>query len=153
MPNLPERWCALAPRWRALWWLAGTLILLLGWFLLLYHPARQQLAGLKAQRAQASAVNAALWAAARNAYPSSAEVAPQPVVPFTPLAFNHKAMRLASWRPVSGGGELILEAEWERIPALFTTLARHDVAVRQFSVEPQQNGLQVVVQLERRDGG
>lgn len=152
MPNLPERWCALAPRWRVICWLAGTLILLLGWFVLVYHPARQQLAALEAQRSQASAFNAALWAAVRKAS-SSTEEAPQPVVAFTPLAFNHKEMRLVRWQPGSGGGELILEAEWGRIPALFTALTRHDVAVRQFSVEPQQSGLQVVLQLERRDGG
>ncbi len=153
MPNLPERWCALTPRWRVLCWLASTLLLLLGWFVLVYHPARQQLVALEAQCSQASAFNAALWAAARKATPSATEEAPQPAVAFTPLAFNHMEMRLVRWQPVSGGGELILKAAWGRIPALFTALARHDVAVRQFSVEPQQSGLQVVLQLERRDGG
>jgi len=47
----------------------------------------------------------------------------------------------------------VMEATWAQIPSLFATLARRDVAVGRFSIQPGQNRLQIVMQLERQDAG
>ena len=141
-----ERWYALTPRWRCVVWLASSLLLLLGWWLSFYRPAQQQLISLEAQRQREAASHRAMWSAARKLFPPSAEA-------FTPLAFNANGLRLVRWQPAAAGGELVLDAAWAAIPALFSLLAQHDVAVTSFSVAPEQQSLQVVLQLERQNAG
>jgi len=73
--------------------------------------------------------------------------------PFSPLAFDTDELRMVRWQPVGTGGELVIEATWAQIPSLFATLARRDVAVARFSIQPEHNKLQVVMQLEHQDAG
>ena len=148
-----ERWYALTPRWRCVVWLASSLLLLLGWWLSFYRPAQQQLISLEAQRQREAASHRAMWSAARKLFPPSAEAIISPAQPFTPLAFNANGLRLVRWQPAAAGGELVLDAAWAAIPALFSLLAQHDVAVTSFSVAPEQQSLQVVLQLERQNAG
>ena len=75
------------------------------------------------------------------------------VRPFSPLEFDAPELRLVRWQPGNAGGELVVEAAWAQIPALFVTLAQRDVTVGRFSIQPERESLQVVMQLERQDAG
>jgi pilus assembly protein HofO len=153
MKSLFERWCALAPRWRCAVWFACSLHLLLGWLFLHYQPAQQRLIAQEAQRQREAASQRAIWASARKLYPPPANKIAPPSQPFTPLAFNANGLRLVRWQPATAGGELAIAAAWTEIPAIFSALALHDVAVAHFSVAPEKQTLQVVLQLERRNAG
>ena len=148
-----DRWHALAPRWRGAMWLACSLALLLGWLLFSYRPVQQQLATLEQQWQRDAISHAALWSSTRMLYPPPETGGTRSLPPFTPLAFNANGLRLVRWQPAKSGGELGVAAAWAHIPALFSSLAQRDVAVVHFSVEPVQQALQVVLQLERRNAG
>ena len=153
MKSLFERWCALTPGWRCGLWLACSLLLLQGWLFFHHQPARQRLSAQEAQRQREAASHRALWASARKLYPPPTdEIAPAPE-PFTPLAFNANGLRLVRWQPATAGGELAISAAWTEIPAIFSALAQRDVAVAHFSIAPEKQTLQVVLQLERRNAG
>ncbi len=97
--------------------------------------------------------HARLWAAVRKLSPPDDTHAFVVARPFSPLAFDTDELRMVRWQPVGTGGELVIEATWAQIPSLFATLARRDVAVARFSIQPEHNKLQVVMQLERQDAG
>ena len=153
MKSLFERWCALAPRWRCVLWFAWSMFLLLGWLFFHFQPAQQLLSAQEAQRQREAASHRTLWASARKLYPPPADEIARTSEPFTPLAFNDNGLRLVRWQPASAGGELAIAAAWTEIPAIFSALAQHDVAVAHFSVAPEKQTLQVVLQLERRNAG
>lgn len=153
MLNLFECWCALAPRWRCTLWFACSLLLLVGWLLFHYQPAQQRLSAQEAQRLREAASHMALWSSVRKLFPPPAEQSAALSQPFTPLAFNTRGLRLVRWQPAATGGELVVDAAWTEVPALFSALARHDVAVAHFSVAPELRALRVVLLLERRHAG
>lgn len=141
----PDSWYALAPRGRCLCWGVSSALLLLcatDW------QGRMQERQVATQQA-----NARLWTAVRKLSPPE-DVQPAVAArPFSPLEFNTDALRTVRWQPGGAGGELVIEATWAQIPALFATLARRDVAVGRFSIQPEQNRLQIVMQLERQNAG
>ncbi|MEB6381237.1 HofO [Leclercia adecarboxylata] len=148
-----DSWCALSPRWRCLCWGVSSGLMLLcvaGGQLRLQY---QQLATQRAQHVQDAQNNARLWAAVRKLSP--ADDAPSTVAPrpFSPLEFDTGELRMVRWQPMSTGGELVVEAVWAQIPALFVTLARRDVVVGRFTLQPEQQRLRLTLQLERRNAG
>lgn len=148
-----ERWYGLAPRWRCASWLACSLLMMLGWMLFYRQPAQQQRLSQEAQRQRDQDTHAALWASARAFYPPPPGEKTTLAQSFTPLAFNTNGLRLVRWQPAPAGGELVVDAAWDHIPTLFSALAQHDMTVAHFSVAPDQQTLQVVLQLEHRDAG
>ncbi|URN98981.1 hypothetical protein NB069_20365 [Leclercia adecarboxylata] len=149
----PEIWYALSPRWRGLCWLICSGLMLLCAIGAQLHIQHQQLTTQQAQQMQDAALNARLWAAVRKLPP--AEDTPSTVAPppFSPLEFNTAEMQMVRWQPASAGGELVVDAVWPQIPALFSTLARRDVAVVRFSLQPEQQKLRLTLQLERQNAG
>jgi len=112
----------------------------------------RQTAMQQVRQARNAEAHARLWTAVRKLSPP--DDAPSVAVrPFSPLEFDSDALRMVRWQPGGAGGELVIEATWAQIPSLFATLARRDVAVGRFSIQPEQNRLQIVMQLERQDAG
>lgn len=141
----PESWYAMTPRARCLCWGASSALLLICATL---WQGRMQEQPVATQQA-----NARLWTAVRKLSPPDGA---QPAVtarPFSPLEFDTDELRMVRWQPGGRGGELVIEATWGQIPSLFVTLARRDVAVDRFSIQPEHNRLQIVMQLERQDAG
>ena len=139
----PDSWYAMTPRGRCLCWGISSALLLAGvtgwqWRMQDRQTATQQ-------------AHARLWVAVRKLSPPDDTHAPVAAQPFSPLAFDTDELRMVRWQPVGTGGELVIEATWAQIPSLFATLARRDVAVARFSIQPEHNKLQVVMQLERQD--
>ena len=141
----PDSWYAMTPRGRCLCWGVSSALLLICATL---WQGRVQEQPLTTQQA-----NARLWIAVRKLSPP--DEAPPAVAarPFSPLEFDTDALRMVRWQPAGAGGELVIKATWAQIPSLFATLARRDVAVDRFSIQPEQNRLQIVMQLERQDAG
>lgn len=149
----PDSWWALAPRWRCLGWSLSSALLLLCVMGAQMRVRDQQAAEFQARHAKDAGANARLWASIRKLSPSRELASVGVVRPFSPLEFDAPDLRLVRWQPGSAGGELVVEAAWTQIPALFVTLAQRDVAVGRFSIQPEQETLQVVMQLERQDAG
>lgn len=149
----PDSWWAMAPRWRCLGWILFSALLLIGLLVTQMRERNHQAAALLAQQAKDAGTNARLWAAIRQLSPVTEPVAVGVVRPFSPLEFDAPDLRLVRWQPAGAGGELVVEAAWAQIPTLFVTLAQRDVAVGRFSIQPEQDTLQVVMQLEQQDAG
>lgn len=149
----PDSWYAMTPRGRCLCWGLSSALLLAcvtGWQ---WRMQVRQIATQQAQHARDAENHARLWTAVRKLSPPD-DVQPAVTArPFSPLEFDTDALRMVRWQPVGRGGELVIEATWAQIPALFATLARRDVAVGRFSIQPEQNRLRIVMQLERQDAG
>ena len=149
----PEIWYALSPRWRGLCWIISSGLMLLCAIGTQRHIQDQQLTTQQAQQARDAAFNARLWSAVRKLSPTDdvpSTVAPRP---FSPLEFNTGEMQMVRWQPASAGGELVVDAVWTQIPALFATLARRDVAVVRFTLQPERQKLRLTLQLERQNAG
>lgn len=69
-------------------------------------------------------------------------------VPFSPVTFQMAGSRLVSWLPNAKGGELVLECDWQNIPAIFPLLVRSGMTVQTFSVQPLANTLRFALLLE-----
>ncbi|MCU6667949.1 hypothetical protein M8013_04125 [Enterobacteriaceae bacterium H4N4] len=149
----PDSWWAMAPRWRCLCWILFSALLLIGVLVTQMRERDQQTAAFQAQQARDASANARLWAAIRKLSPATEPVSVGVVRLFSPLEFDAPDLRLVRWQPGSAGGELVVEAAWAQIPTLFVTLAQRDVAVGRFSIQSEQETLQVVIQLERQDAG
>jgi len=141
----PDSWYAMTPRGRCLWWGVSSALLLICATL---WQGRMQEQPVATQQA-----NARLWSAVRKLSPPDEAQTAVATRPFSPLEFDTDALRMVRWKPGGRGGELVMEATWAQIPSLFVTLARRDVAVDRFSIQPEQNRLQIVMQLERKDAG
>ncbi len=149
----PDSWYAMTPRGRCLCWGVSTALLLICVTGLQGRMQDRQRATQQAGQMRNAENHARLWAAVRKLSPPDDSHAPVAAQPFSPLAFDTDELRMVRWQPVGTGGELVIEATWAQIPSLFATLARRDVAVARFSIQPEHNKLQVVMQLERQDAG
>lgn len=141
----PDSWYAMTPRGRCLCWGLSSALLLI--------CATLWQGRMQAQPVATQQANARLWSAVRKLSPSDEAQTAVATRPFSPLEFDTDALRMVRWQPGGRGGELVMEATWAQIPSLFVTLARRDVAVDRFSIQPEQNRLQIVMQLERQDAG
>jgi len=141
----PDSWYAMTPRGRCLCWGLGSALLLI--------CATLWQGRMQPQPVATQQINARLWSAVRKLSPPDEAQTAVAARPFSPLEFDTDALRMVRWQPGGRGGELVMEATWAQIPSLFVTLARRDVAVDRFSIQPEQNRLQIVMQLERQDAG
>jgi len=141
----PDSWYAMTPRGRCLCWGLSSALLLI--------CATLWQGRMQAQPVATQQANARLWSAVRKLSPPDEAQTAVATRPFSPLEFDTDALRMVRWQPGGRGGELVMEATWAQIPSLFVTLARRDVAVDRFSIQPEQNRLQIVMQLERKDAG
>lgn len=74
---------------------------------------------------------------------------------FSAVAFcaRHEAS-FVSWRPeASGGGELVVDADWAKVPGLFATLSPFWLSVSGFTLAPVNGRLRLTLNLERVDAG
>lgn len=69
------------------------------------------------------------------------------LTPFSPLDFQGDNATLVHWKPLQGGGELMLEVEWQALPALFPGW-RSDVQIAAFAIAPQGTALRLRLELE-----
>lgn len=145
----PDRWCALTPGVRLLWWSAGTCILFFLAFWLAIRPVQRQITTLNEQYATELSTRAMLWKKARALYQAQTQVNEVPApLPFSPLDFHAGNVSLVHWRPAGTGGELMLETDWAQIPALFDQLAQRGAGVSMFSVAREKGRLRFAVQVE-----
>ena len=93
--------------------------------------------------------HATLWPVASNAPRRTPEPDARPVVRFSPLDFQADGATLVHWKPLPGGGELALDAEWPAILTVFARLAQQDVRIAAFTLAPQGAALRLRVQLEQ----
>lgn len=149
----PERWYALSPRWRWLLWSVSSGLMLLCATGMQWRMQAQQIATAQARHVRDAEIAARLWRTVRQLVPSDPSPSPVASRPFTPLEFDTGEMRMVRWQPGRSGGELVLEATWEQIPALFDTLAQRDMAVGHFSIQPEEKSLRITLQLEHHDAG
>ncbi|BBV74269.1 hypothetical protein [Klebsiella electrica] len=70
---------------------------------------------------------------------------------FSPIALPVSGAMLVTWRPLGRGGELLLEASWQAVPALFSWLAECGMRVTGFSLRPEKEALLMTLQLEAED--
>ncbi len=141
----PDSWYAMTPRGRCLCWSLSSALLLICATLWQGRIQEQPVATQQA--------NARLWIAVRKLSPPDEARSAVAIRPFSPLEFDTDVLRMVRWQPRGRGGELVMEATWAQIPSLFVNLARRDVAVERFSIQPEQNRLQIVMQLEHQDAG
>lgn len=149
----PEIWYALSPRRRSLCWVIGTGLMLLCAIGVQLNIQDHQLTTQQAQQARDAALNARLWTAVRKLSPADNVASTVAARPFSPLEFDTGEMQMVRWQPGNAGGELVVDAVWPQIPRLFSTLARRDVAVVRFSLQPEQQKLRLTLQLERQNAG
>lgn len=140
-------WYGLTARGRAgcVALLMAMLSLLLWWGLV--QPVTRERASLEQRQAATQAQLAARWRALLALKPP----APAFVLsktPFSPLAFSEPGLRLIQWRPSLRGGEITLDAAWERIPAVFSHLAECHMSAPAFSVTAKEGGLHFLLQVE-----
>lgn len=146
-----ERWYGFLPRTRLLCWSLFSVAVLLGAYLVLARPVIQQLSQLEAQRSQAAARRAELWASESQPLPVSAVPVIPASQPFSPLDFQTGDVRLVRWLPGATGGELTLTLNWIQLPSLFERLTQRGIGVSGFSVKPDDTRLQLVLQVENAD--
>ncbi len=72
---------------------------------------------------------------------------------FSPIALPVSGAMLVAWRPSGRGGELLLEANWQAVPQLFSWLAECGMRVTGFSLRPEKEALMMTLQLEAEDVG
>jgi len=146
--TLLERWCESRPWYRVLFWCLGSLLAgLVAWGTLL-RPVDRQCAERQRQLIQDARANAALWPAVRKVpfRPEAAES--RELISFSPLDFQGDNATLVHWKPLQNGGELMLEVEWQALPALFSRLAKRDVQIAAFAIAPQGKALRLRLELE-----
>ena len=148
MNTLLERWCESRPWHRVLCWCLGSLLAgLVAWGVLL-RPVDRQCAEQQRQLIEDVSTNASLWPAVRKGpfRPDSAKA--RELAPFSPLDFQGDNAMLVHWKPLQNGGELMLEVEWQALPALFSRLAQRDVQIAAFAIAPQGTALRLQLELE-----
>jgi pilus assembly protein HofO len=69
------------------------------------------------------------------------------LISFSPLDFQGDNTTLVHWKPLQNGGELMLEVEWQALPALFSRLAQQDVQIAAFAIVPQGTALRLRLEL------
>ena len=148
MDTLLERWCESRPLNRVLFWFLASLLAGLAAWGTMLRPVYGQSAERQRQRIQDVRTNAALWSAVRKTpfRPKIMEALEK--TPFSPLDFQGDDEKLVHWKPLQNGGELMLEVEWQAIPALFSRLAQRDVQIAAFAIAPQGKALRLRLELE-----
>lgn len=149
----PDSWYAMTPRGRCLCWGISSALLLAGVSGWQWRMQDRQIATQEARLVRNAETHSRLWTAVRKLSPPDNAQPSVAALPFSPLAFDTDELRMVRWQPRGAGGELVIKAAWAQIPSLFVTLARRDMAVGRFSIQPEQNRLQIVMQLERQDAG
>lgn len=149
MRVLVDFWCSLTPRARVLSWTGWTLTLSVfafGWLICATGHERES---VLLQRE----ANRQLWS---SLYPFVSVEDPRlmagraSATPFSPLAIAVPGLQLRRWQPSAQGGELVLRAEWQAVPALFAHLAERGVSVSGFALHKEQDALLLTVTLEPR---
>ena len=148
MDTLLERWCESRPWHRVLCWCLGSLLAgLVAWGALL-RPVDRQCAEQQRQLIEDVRTNAALWPAVRKVPFRPETTDTLALTPFSPLDFQGDNATLVHWKPLQNGGELMLEVEWQALPALFSRLAQRDVQIAAFAIAPQGTALRLRLELE-----
>lgn len=135
---LAERWCDFSPRLRVGIWL--LMLLLLAIAVACFRPGEQYVSQPVALKAQ--------WRKTLPLRDVSVSTPPEPSKPFSALDFGEAGSQLMSWQPSGKGGELILDADWNAIPSLFTLLAERRQAMRGFSLQPEKQRLRLTLAIE-----
>lgn len=148
MDTLLERWCECRPWYRVLFWCLVSLLAGLAAWGTLLRPVDRQCAERQRQLIQNVRTNAALWPDVRKVpfLTKTAEV--RALTPFSPLDFQGDNTTLVHWKPLQSGGELMLEVEWQAVPALFSRLAQRDVQIAAFAIAPHGKALRLRLEFE-----
>ncbi|ENO0301139.1 HofO [Enterobacter asburiae] len=148
MDTLLERWCESRPWYRVLFWCLGSFLAGLAAWGTLLRPLDRQCAERQRQLIQDARTNAALWPAVRKVPFLTETTEALALTPFSPLDFQGDTATLVHWKPQQNGGELMLEVEWQALPALFSRLAQRDVQIAAFAIAPQGTALRLRLELE-----
>ncbi|AHW96642.1 hypothetical protein [Enterobacter asburiae] len=148
MDTLLERWCESRPWYRVLFWCLGSFLAGLAAWGTLLRPLDRQCAERQRQLIQDARTNAALWPAVRKVPFLTETTEALALTPFSPLDFQDDNATLVHWKPLQNGGELMLEVEWQALPALFSRLAQRDVQIAAFAIAPQGTALRLRLELE-----
>jgi hypothetical protein len=70
---------------------------------------------------------------------------------FSPLDIPNTGVTLRTWQPRDGGGDMLVEVNWQAVPPLFAWLADCGVRVTAFSLSYEDASLQMSLQLENDD--
>ncbi|WP_316506545.1 HofO family protein [Klebsiella grimontii] len=70
---------------------------------------------------------------------------------FSPIDLPVTGAALMDWRPIGRGGEMQLAVDWQAVPALFSWLARCGMRATAFSMQPENQALRLILQLEAED--
>ncbi|MFL4366077.1 HofO family protein [Enterobacter asburiae] len=148
MDTLLERWCESRPWYRVLFWCLGSLLAGLAAWGTLLRPVERQCAERQHQLIQDARTNAALWPAVRKMPFRPETPESRELISFSPLDFQGDNTTLVHWKPLQNGGELMLEAEWQALPEIFSRLAQRDVQIAAFAISPQGKALRLRLELE-----
>lgn len=148
MDTLLERWCESRPWSRVLFWCLGSFLAGLAAWGTLLRPVDRQCAERQRQLIQDARANAALWPAVRKVLFRPEAPESRELISFSPLDFQGDNATLVHWKPLQNGGELMLEVEWQALPALFSRLAKRDVQIAAFAIAPQGKALRLRLELE-----
>ncbi|CAM6967166.1 MULTISPECIES: HofO [Enterobacter] len=148
MDELLERWCESRPWGRVLLWCLGSFLAGLAAWGALLRPVDRLCAERQRLLMESVRANEALWPAVRKLPFRSETAEARVLMPFSPLDFQGADATLVHWKPQQNGGELMLDLEWEALPALFSRLAQRDVQIAAFAIAPQDKALRLRLELE-----
>lgn len=138
MPPLAERWCDLSPLCRLGIWIGMLLFTCALWRFSV--PAVEKSAPPTELQAQ--------WRKLLPLRVEQKEAQSQTTQPFSATAFQTEGSAVMSWQPGTTGGELVLQLQWQALLRIFPLLAEQNMRITGFSLLPEQQGLQVKLQLE-----
>ena len=142
-----QRWVETRSFVRVICWCVVSGFIAVAVWGVLVRPVGLKCEELEALSIRARHLNAALWPGAGRQPVAPAQREMPPVQPFSPLDFQDKRTALVHWKPQQNGGELVLDALWSDVPALFSRLAQQAVSVRAFSLAPEGTTLRLSLQL------
>ncbi|MCS2171170.1 hypothetical protein MUU46_12690 [Scandinavium sp. TWS1a] len=138
MLRFADRWCDFSPRVRlGIWLMMLGGLAVAGRFCSPEPLIEPDLSPLNAQ-----------WQKIMPLLPVAPRESPALTKPFSALDMDSPGSRVVSWQPAGSGGELTLEANWAGIPPLFNQLAERGRAVREFSIQPEQQHLRLTLLIE-----
>ena len=115
-----------------------------GWLLRLPHPDTNGAGTLRIQAQWRKLLP--LRAALQNV-----DIEEQQTQAFSPIDLPVTGAALMDWRPIGRGGEMQLAVDWQAVPALFSWLARCGMRATAFSMQPENQALRLILQLEAED--
>lgn len=143
-----QRWVDIRSSVRVICWCVVSGVIAVAVWGLLVRPVGVKCAELEALSIRARQLNAALWPGAGRQPVAPVQRLMPPVQPFSPLDFQDKRTALVHWKPQQNGGELVLDALWSDVPALFSRLAQQAVRISAFNLAPEGATLRLSLQLE-----